>query len=82
MEAFASVLNAGPPVNPVQGGMVVATTRVAADGCCSESRDVLCGVPQGWVLCQVLFVICINYVTDGVVPSFKAFTDDYRLYLT
>lgn len=75
MVAFAPVFNAGPHVNPAQGGMVVATTRVAVDGCCSEPRVVLHGVPQGWVLGQVLFVICINYVTDGVVPLFKAITN-------
>jgi hypothetical protein len=55
--------------------------RVAVGGCCSESREVVSGVPQGSVLGPVLFLIYINHITNGVLCSFKAFADDYKLYL-
>lgn len=57
------------------------TMRVVVDGCCSEPVDVLSGVPQGSVLGPVLFLVYINHVTDGIACSFKAFADDYKLYL-
>jgi hypothetical protein len=65
----------------IRSFLVGRSMRVAVDGCCSESREVVSGVPQGSVLGPVLFLIYVNHITDGVLSSFKAFADDYKLYL-
>jgi hypothetical protein len=57
------------------------TMSVGVDGCASTTREVRSGVPQGSVLGPILFLVYINSVTSGVVSSFKAFADDYKLYL-
>jgi len=36
---------------------------------------------EGSVLGLVLFLIYVNHITYGVLPSFKAFAEDYKLYL-
>ena len=57
------------------------TMRVSCGGAVSQPRDVRSGVPQGSVLGPVLFLIYINSLIDGISCSFKAFADDYKLYL-
>jgi hypothetical protein len=58
------------------------TFRVGLDGYLSEERDVLSGVPQGSVLGPVLFLIYVNHITDGIGASFRAFADDFKIYLS
>jgi hypothetical protein len=65
----------------IRSFLVGRSMKVVVDGVCSGSRDVLSGVPQGSVLGPVLFLVYVNHVTGGVLSSFKAFADDYKLYL-
>ena len=65
----------------IRSFLVGRSMRVAVDGCCSGSREVVSGVPQGSVLGPVLFLIYVNHITNGVLSSFKSFADDYKLYL-
>ena len=55
---------------------------VAVDGCLPAVSEVLSGVPQGYVLGPVLFLIFINDIIDicsGEV-TIKLFADDAKLY--
>jgi hypothetical protein len=54
---------------------------VCVSGCMSSPVDVTSGVPQGSVLGPLLFLIYINHVSSGLLCKFKAFADDYKLYL-
>ena len=47
----------------------------------SSPVDVTSGVPQGSVLGPLLFLIYINHISSGLSCRFKAFADDYKLYL-
>ena len=55
--------------------------RVKCDDVESSRKSVLSGVPQGSVLGPVLFLVYINNITSGISCEFKAFADDYKLYL-
>ena len=55
--------------------------RVSVGRVCSGSRDVLSWVPQGSVLGPVLFLVYVNYITQGLVSQLGAFADDYKIYL-
>ena len=61
--------------------LVGRTMRVSCGGCSSREVAVLSGVPQGSVLGPLLFLIYINHVSSGISSCFKAFADDYKLYL-
>ena len=54
--------------------------RVVANGCMSEERDVMSGVPQATVLAAILFVIMISDI-DEKVKNFilRSFADDTRV---
>ena len=54
---------------------------VSVSGRLSSPVDVTSGVPQGSVLGPLLFLIYINHISDGLACKFKAFADDYKLYL-
>jgi len=56
--------------------------RVLLNGCFSEWRDVISGVPQGSVLGPLLFIIHINDIDDCVVGKILKFTDDTKIYHT
>jgi hypothetical protein len=58
------------------------TMCVGVDKVNSEPRDVLSGVPQGSVLGPILFLIYVNFLTDGLVSKFGAFADDFKIYLS
>jgi len=55
--------------------------RVCTGGAVSNELAVVSGVPQGSVLGPVLFLVYINHVCQGLLCSYKAFADDYKLYL-
>jgi len=55
---------------------------VAVENCFSSVGKVISGVPQGSVLCPILFIIFIND-TDSVChgrTNMELFTDDAKLY--
>ncbi len=54
--------------------------RVLIDGEASDYTQVKSGVPQGTVLCPLLFLIFINNLPDEVVSNVRLFTDDAVLY--
>ena len=50
------------------------------DGEVSNWKPVLSGVPQGSVLGPILFLICINYLEEGVTSEILKFADYTKLY--
>ena len=54
--------------------------KVVLDGQASDPVPVLSGVPQGWVLGSVLFLIFINDIPDNIRSSVRLFADDCVLY--
>ena len=61
--------------------LVGRVMRVAVNGEQSVGRDVASGVPQGTVLGPILFLIFVNFVAEGTRCTWKAFADDYKLYM-
>ena len=55
--------------------------NVVVHGESSHSVNVTSGVPQGSVIGPLLFLIYINFVTDGLGSKFCFFADDLKLYL-
>ena len=53
--------------------------RVAVSGRMSFWKDVSSGVPQGSVLGQLLFIININDLDNGVKSKLSKFADDTKL---
>ena len=53
--------------------------------CVGESSSneiaVTSGVPQGSVLGPLLFLVYVNHITQDIQCPYKAFADDYKLYL-
>ena len=57
------------------------TQRVALNGFNSEWAPIESGVPQGYVLGPLLFLIYINGLETDIKSSVKFFADDTMLYL-
>ena len=53
--------------------------KVALSDQTSEWRKVMSGIPQGSVLGQILFLIYINDLPDGIDSLCKIFADDTSL---
>ena len=54
--------------------------RVVVDGKVSSWKPVLSGVPQGSVLGPILFLVCLNYLEEGVTGNILKFADDTKLF--
>ena len=54
--------------------------RVILNGQFSSWTSVNAGVPQGSILCPLLFLIYINDLTDGLSSNTKLFADDTSLF--
>ena len=54
--------------------------RVVVDGEVSSWKSVLSGVPQGYVLGPILFLVYINYLEEGVTGKILKFADDTKLF--
>ena len=50
-------------------------------GICSRFMDVRSGVPQGSVLCPLLFLLFVNNLPTYVISECKFFADDMKIYL-
>ena len=57
------------------------TQQVVLDRQASDQVPMLSGVPQGWVLDPVLFLIFINDLPDNIRYSARLFADDCVLYM-
>ena len=55
---------------------------VSVEDVSSNVVPVTSGVPQGTVLCPLLFLIFINDLTESITSSVKLFADDSLVYRT
>ena len=55
--------------------------RVVLNGVESNWADVLAGVPQGSILCPLLFLIYINDIVNNIRSSIRHFADDTTIYI-
>ena len=54
---------------------------VYLNGITSSLRDIICGVPQGSVLCPLLFLLYINdLANNSKILNFYLFADDTNIY--
>ncbi len=53
--------------------------QVSANGPLSQVAEVVSGVPQGSVLGPILFVICVNDLTDNLTIDHLLYADDVKL---
>ena len=54
--------------------------RVALNGCTSSWSEVDSGVPQGYVLGPLLFLVYINDIDDNIINKLSKFADDTNLF--
>ena len=54
--------------------------RVVLNGQCLSWADIRAGVPQGSILGPLLFLICINDLSDDIKSKCKLFADDTSLF--
>ena len=54
--------------------------RVVLNGQVSTWKNINAGVPQGSILGPLLFLIYINYLTEGLTTNVKLFADDTSLF--
>ena len=77
-----SCLGIGDPVlGWLRGFLSERSMNVVVHGESSRRINVASGVPQGSVIGPLLFLIYINFVTDGLASKFCFFADNPKLYL-
>ena len=62
--------------------LICQTMCVKVAGNKSSVRDVSSGVPQGSLLGSVLYLVYDNHIASSVCCCWKAFADDFKLYLS
>ena len=72
----------GPLLNVLEDFLCSRKQRVVLNGQHSSWSDVVAGVPQGSILGQLLFLIYINDLSDGLQSNPKLFADDTSLFST
>ena len=65
----------------IEGFLSNRNMRVSVGGVSSGLCRVSSGVPQGSVLGPILFLVYVNFLTNGIVSKHGAFADDYEIYL-
>ena len=50
--------------------------KYVLNGQCSCWKEILAGVPQGSILCPLLFLIFINYIPEGIQSNINIFAYD------
>ena len=72
----------GPLLDWISSFLSNRSQHVIVDGCISEPKPVLSGVPQGTVLGPLFFLIYINDIGDNLSPAtnLHLFADDSLLY--
>ena len=67
-------------INWIEQWLTDRRQRVVVDGEVSSWKSVLSGVPQGYVLGPILFLVYINNVEEGVTGKILKFPDDTKLF--
>ena len=67
-------------INCVEQWLTYRRQRVVVEGEVSSWRSVLSGLPQGSVLGQILFLVYINDLEEGVTGKILKFADDTKLF--
>jgi hypothetical protein len=67
-------------INWVRNFLTDRKQKVSVNGVESISHDVISGIPQGSVVCLILFVVYINDMPDHVDSEAYLFADDRKVY--
>ena len=67
-------------INCIEHWLTDRRQRVVVDGEVSSWKSVLSGVPQGYVLGPILFLVYINDLEEGVTGKILKFADDTKLF--
>ena len=70
----------GDPLNWIKSFLTNRRPRVKVGGSISDWSKVKSGVPQGSVLCPILFAIYINDMPEVISNSCKLFADDTKIF--
>ena len=67
-------------INWIEQWLTDRRQSVVIDGEVSSWKSVLSGVPQGYVLGPILFLVYINDLEEGVTGKILKFADDTKLF--
>ena len=67
-------------INWIEQWLTYRRQRVVVEGEVSSWKSVMSGVPQGYVLGPVLFLVYINDLEEGVTGKIFKFADDTKLF--
>ena len=67
-------------INLVETWLTLRRQRVIVDSEISNWKSVLNGVPQGSVVCPILFLIYANDLEDGISSKVLKFADNTKLF--
>ena len=70
----------GMPLKLLQNFLQNRHQRVLPNGQCSSGAPIFAGVPQGYVLGPLVFLIYINDLTKDISSTNKLFADDTSIF--